>query len=99
MPVYRADRESLLLQGDIPGCIRRITLALLDPRQSRREIRREEQADEAYPVRGRKTFDFCPFRLQQIGGIEHDRTALGDDTLRSARKHAIDMLRDIGPVG
>src|SRR5215213_2848000 len=99
MPVYRTDRESLLLQGDIPGCIRRIALALLDPRQSRREIRREEQADEAYPMRGRKTFDFCPFRLLQIGGIKYDRTALGEDTLGSARKHAIDTLRDIGPIG
>src|SRR5215212_7540775 len=63
MPVYRAERESLLLQGDIPGCIGRIALALLDPRQPRREIRREEQADEAHPLRSRKTFDFRPFRL------------------------------------
>ena len=32
MPVYRADRESLLLPGNIPRCIRRIVLALFDPR-------------------------------------------------------------------
>src|SRR6266540_6224373 len=52
MPVYRADRESLLLQSDIPGCIGSIALAPLDPRQPRREIRREEQADKAYATRG-----------------------------------------------
>ena len=80
MPVYRADRESLLLQSDIPGCIRSIALAPLDPRQPRRKIRREEQADEAYAMRGRKTLDFCPFRFQQIDGIEYDRTALGEHT-------------------
>src|SRR5215207_4320323 len=51
MPVYRADRESLLLQGNIPRCIRRIVFALLDPRQPRREIRREEKTHEAYAMR------------------------------------------------
>ena len=99
MPVYRADRESLLRQGDIPCCIGRIALALLDPRQPRREIRGEEQADEAHAVSGCEICDFCPFRFLQIGGIEHDRTALSEDTLRGARKHAIDTLRDIAPIG
>src|SRR5438045_7848129 len=52
VPVYRADRESLLLQSDIPRCIRRIAPALFDPCQPRREIGREEQADEVYAVSG-----------------------------------------------
>src|SRR5438034_3093695 len=99
MPAYRADRKSLLLQGDFPCCIRRIAPALLDPRQPRREIRREEQADEAYALRGRKARDFRSFRFLQISGIEHDRAALGEDTLGSAGKLTIDTLRNVGPIG
>ena len=99
MPVYRADRESLLRQSDIPCCIRSITLALLDPRQARSEIRREEQADEAHAVSGCEMCDFRPFRFLQVSGIEHDRTALGEDTLRGAGELTIDTLRDIGPIG
>src|SRR3954469_24868323 len=91
MPVYRANRESLLLQGDIPRCIRRITRALFDPCQPGREIRGEEQADEANAVSGCEMGDFRPFRFLQVNGIEHDRTALGEDTLRGAPKHAVDM--------
>src|SRR6185503_16755019 len=98
-PVYPADRESLLLQSDIPRCIRRIALARLDPCQPRREIGGKEQASEAYAASGCKICDFRPFRFLQIYGIEHDRTALGEDTVRGARKHAVDALRDIRPIG
>ena len=71
MPVYRTDRESLLLQGNIPCCIRRIVPALFDPRQPRREIRREKQAGEAYAASGSELRDFRPFRFLQAGGIEY----------------------------
>src|SRR6266550_1574612 len=72
MPVYRADRESLLLPGNIPRCIRRIVLALFDPRQPRRKVRREEHPDEMYAVSGCEMSDFRPFRLLQVNCIEDD---------------------------
>ena len=99
MPVYRADRESLLFPGYIPGCIGGIVLAPFDPRQPRGEIRGEEQADEASAAGRRAISDFRSFRFLQIGGIEHNGTALREDTLRGARKLAVDPRRDIGPIG
>ena len=61
MPVYRADRESLLFPGDVLCRIGRIALASFDPRQPRRKIGGEEQADETNATGGCEMSDFSPF--------------------------------------
>ena len=71
MPVYRADRESLLLQGDIPGCIRRIALALLDPRQTMALIFRPgfSTADKVTTDAGRGAgMDLVRILVAELGG-------------------------------
>ena len=74
-------------------CIGCITLALRDPRQPGRQIRSQEQANEAGAVLARQAGELCALRFLQEGSIEHDRAALGKDTLRGICKYVIHPFR------
>ena len=90
MPVHRADSGGHLFQGNLPRGIRRIVLAMLDPRKPRGKVSRQEQACKTRIVILRQPTQLSPLPFIDEGCVDDDRKALGEDTPRKVVHSTVD---------